>query len=139
MSRIRMAAAVGMLALTACGVLACGDGLFAPGAPHTRPATLAVAAVQADTALTAEFDRTDAIRVRVTREVGSLDTTMAFRSAGAETRVRVALELPDEQENVAIQIDLNIDGSPHFRGSASATLRRGEMTPVAIDVTQVPR
>ncbi len=124
----------------AAGVLCasgCADGLFVAGAPPRARAELAMTSTTAsDSAL---FESVDAIRVRITRQVGVLlDSTLAFRSAGAETHVRLAVELKSSQEAVVVDVELRAAGLAVFRGVASATLKRSENTVVSIPLTLAP-
>lgn len=122
--------------VAALGALACADGIFTPAAPRSPRAELALAATAAtDSAL---FESVDAIRVRVGLGVGALlDSTFAFRSAGRETRVHVALELQNAQEAVYIDVELRTAGMIAFRGTAAATLKQNETTVVPIALIRV--
>jgi hypothetical protein len=123
-----------------CALVACADGVFAPGAPFVRQAQLTIAATAAAAGgSAAAFDRADAVRVRVLRAAYPLlDSTLAFTAGGNETRIHIDLELDSSPQTVGIQVELSGGGLPLFEGAASATLKQNETTPVAITLTAVP-
>ena len=119
----------------------CADGFFAPGAPTAARAQLAIATTLASMGGSAEaFDRADGVRVRVGLPNASLllDTTLAFRSGGAETRLRVPIALDSATLTVRIDIELRAGAQPLFSGGSSALLKQGETTPVTIELTAIP-
>ncbi len=121
----------------ALGLASCEGGLFAPAAPLPPRLELALAATAATDS--AAFEGLDAIRIRVGRQLTGvlLDSTFAFRSAGAETRVRVPVEIASSQEAVTVDVELRTAGQTIFVGRAGATLTRGQTTAVPIALTRV--
>ncbi len=122
----------------ALGLAGCEGGLFAPAAslpPHVELAIVATAATDS-----AAFESVDAIRVQLLGTLGAgalLDSTLAFRSAGAETRVHLDVHVDDAQVPVTIAVELRTGGLAVFRGTASALLERGETTSVAVPIVRV--
>ena len=133
-------------ALPALGLLlaGCGDLFVAPAPP--APASVAVsfslgsasgAASAADP--TAAYEQANQVRIRLAREgVPELITTLAFEPAGAETRLRVPVELSDAREEAQLSLELLRDGAALFRASAPVVLRSGAATEVAPALQPVP-
>ena len=126
-------------ALPALGLLlaGCGDLFVTPAPP--APASVALsfslgaaagAASAADAG--AAYEQANQVRIRLTREgVPDLITTLPFEPTGAETRLRVPVELSDAREQAQLSLELLRDNAPLFRASAPVVLRSGAAIEVA--------
>ncbi len=130
---------IGLVAAV-CASIACENGFFAPGAPPRHQATLSLATTSATAGDDGTaFDRADALHVRLTRGTQpALDSVVAFHSAGAETRVGIAVDLSTSPETLGLEAELRSGGAALFRATTSVTLKTGETTPVDLALVPVP-
>ena len=138
--------ALGLLALTGCR-----DILTEP-AP-AGPASLAISVVMPEgtgaipdflarsegPAATpgAAFDRADRVRIELRGSRGTrVDLDQAFRSEGALTRVRLELDLSEDEE-MAIALELRYQGAPLFEAQGTARMTPGESTEAQLTLVGV--
>ena len=142
-----MGAPVALVVLTGVLLLAgCRDILTDP-AP-SGPASLGLTVVmpertptqttESETGLAmspgAAFDQADQIRIQLRGEAGTrVDVEQAFHSQGSETRVRLEVDL-EEEEEVAITLALLRQGAALFEGEGTAMLEPGEQSSVVLEL-----
>ncbi len=145
-----MGAPVALVVLTGVLLLAgCRDILTDP-AP-AGPASLALSMVmpegtsaqstQSETGPAmspgAAFDQADQIRIQLRGEAGTrVDVERGFQPQGPETRVRVEVDL-DEEEVVAITLALLRQNAPLFEAEGTVTLEPGESSSLVLELRGV--
>ena len=117
--------------LVACAALivvaGCVEDALHP--PASGKATLVVAYVGAGNSLRADPDQ---VHIRVSRAAGVLyDSVHAFTASTGEVRVRVELELTQD-EAVDVLIELLQAGTLLSRGGQSVTMKKGETTVASV-------
>ncbi|TVR58370.1 MAG: hypothetical protein EA422_16195 [Gemmatimonadales bacterium] len=76
----------------------------------------------------AAFDRADRIRIQLRGTRGTrVDLDQEFQSEGALTRIRLELDLSEDEE-MAIAVDLRFQGRPLFEAEGTARMTPGEST-----------
>jgi len=111
---------------------ACTDDVFVDPAPPL-PSSLDVAYSFAAGGAGEAFDKADALAVRMTRgETAVLDTLIPFSPRDPETRVRLAIDIEQDEEAVHVAFELRRAEAALFRGEHAINLRRGQVTAVQV-------
>src|SRR5690606_7017914 len=79
------------------------------------------------------FDKVDALVVRVTRgEAAVLDTLIPFSPREPEIRVRLEIDVEQDEEAMNVAFELRRGAAALFRGGHAVNLRRGQVTAVQV-------
>lgn len=129
-ARIARRAAAALLAALTLG--ACTDDIFVDPAPPL-PSSLDVAYSFAAGGAGEAFDKVDALVVRVTRgEAAVLDTLIPFSPREPEIRVRLEIDVEQDEEAMNVAFELRRGAAALFRGGHAVNLRRGQVTAVQV-------
>jgi len=134
--------AVGLLMLPGCR-----DVLTDPAPPAPASLAITVAAPEVFSAESPEagpaatpgaaFDQADRIRIELRGNRGTrVDVDQAFRSEGALTRIRLELEL-SQDEDMAIAMELSFQGALLFEAQGAVRMTPGESTEAQLPLVGV--